>query len=321
MKKIAVLMSTYNGSKYLKEQINSILKQEIDNGRYKLLLFIRDDGSSDSTKNIIANTVSKYSDMVYECDDGMGNLGVKKSFIKLVQKVNADYYFFSDQDDIWLPNKIKEMVEILKWKDCYPCGVYSDLWVADENAQSTGYLMKGKDKFTERILENNGIVDYRQLLFTYLVTGASFGFNHKFKDTYLNNTSLDDFQSIRMHDAYFALILAVEGNLYYLNKPLVLYRQHSNNLVGMTDTQKNKLLKYLKHHKDIINNRIRILQDAKLMIEKFNMKNVSELKYFIQVFSGKNYWEKWKLINKYEKYLTFSPKIIEKLIYIIFVHI
>lgn len=323
MKKIAVLMSTYNGEKFLCEQINSILHQTFNKEDYTLSLYIRDDGSSDSTNTIIENSALKYPDTVHKIHDMKGNLGVKKSFVYLSQLVNADYYFFSDQDDIWLADKIADMIEVLKQRDDQPRGVYSDLWIADDKAQSTGILMKHGSQNTTKVLRNNGLVDYKQLLFTYLVTGASFAFNKKFKEKILIKSNLDDFQNVRMHDSYLALILAIENGLYYIDKPLVFYRQHSNNLVGATKGHQKKMWDYIKNYKEPIDNRTQLLKDAKLIIDSFDMvnSNINELKIFIAVFSSRNYWKKWQEINRYTYYLTVSPKLLEKLLYTFFVKI
>lgn len=323
MKKIAILMSTYNGEKFIAEQIESILNQKLNRHQYSISLFIRDDGSNDSTKAIINEYVLNNPNVIYDLHDNMGNLGVKKSFIKLAQTADADFYFFSDQDDIWLPNKIHDMLEVLDTADGKPKGVYSDLWIADDKAQSTGVLMKHGSQNTAKVLKNNGMVSHKELLFTYLVTGASFAFNHKFKDKFLSRAKLSDFQNIRMHDSYIALILSIENGLYYIDKPLVLYRQHSNNVLGATKSHQKKLWDYIIRFREPIENRAQILRDVKLIIDSFdiNNSNINELREFIEVFGGKNYWKKWKKINHYSYYLTVSPKLAEKILYTFFVRI
>ena len=96
--RIAILMSTYNGASYLKEQIDSLEKQDVP-----VDIFIRDDGSTDKTIDILKKYQSKPN---VHIEYGI-NLGYKKSFMTLLMKVNDyDYYAFCDQDDIWLPNKI-----------------------------------------------------------------------------------------------------------------------------------------------------------------------------------------------------------------------
>ena len=101
---IAILMSTYNGECYLKDQIESILSQT-----YKdWILYIRDDGSTDRTIRIIKTYVGNYPDKIIYEYDRLGNLGSGRSFMKLLSSIDSDYYMFCDQDDVWLPSKIEK---------------------------------------------------------------------------------------------------------------------------------------------------------------------------------------------------------------------
>ena len=100
-------MSTYNGERYLREQIDSIL-QQID---VEIELIIRDDGSNDGTVQIIEEYASKYPCISYYCGD---NVGVGKSFMELLKNApTADYYAFSDQDDVWLKDKLIRAVKAI----------------------------------------------------------------------------------------------------------------------------------------------------------------------------------------------------------------
>ena len=109
MDKVAILMSTYNGEKYLDEQIGSILAQEgVD-----VTLYIRDDGSSDRTAEIIKYYCKSYHNVSFTQGE---NLGVGNSFMQLVYDAKDVYYYyaFADQDDIWLPEKIKMAADKIK---------------------------------------------------------------------------------------------------------------------------------------------------------------------------------------------------------------
>ncbi len=99
-RKIAILMAVYNGEKYITQQIDSIISQSFE----LWTLYIRDDGSSDDTLKIIA----AYNDpRIIITQDFQGNLGTKNSFLYLLEIIDSPYYMFSDQDDVWLENKIK----------------------------------------------------------------------------------------------------------------------------------------------------------------------------------------------------------------------
>ena len=110
---IAILLSTYNGSKYLREQLNSIIDQTVKDW----ILYVRDDGSTDETIDIIKEYVSLYPNINYIED--IQNLGSARSFMKLLSLVEADHYMFCDQDDVWLPTKIEvSLMEMKKQKYC-----------------------------------------------------------------------------------------------------------------------------------------------------------------------------------------------------------
>lgn len=181
--------------------------------------------------------------------------------------------------------------------------------------------MKGASEVTKRVISQNNVVDYRQLLFTYIVTDASFAFNSKFKRKYLNNKSLDSFVNIKMHDSFFALLLASEKHLFYINEPLVLYRRHGGDMIGFNSNKNTKILEYITKRKSIIGNRKKIIQDARIMITKFNInKDVQiELDTFITTMESNKFFRQWKLISKYEAYLMVKPKILEKIAYSFFI--
>ena len=109
MEKVQILMSTYYGEKYLREQLDSIIKQT-----YPLInILIRDDGSSDGTLSILKEYAGKYDHVTYYEGE---NIGVIQSFLQLLKEsdANVNYYAFADQDDVWLPEKIVRAVEKLE---------------------------------------------------------------------------------------------------------------------------------------------------------------------------------------------------------------
>ena len=109
MKKVQILMSTYNGEKYVDEQINSLLQQDHTN----LEILIRDDGSKDSTVSILEEYNREYPNIKLIIDE---NKGVISSFFELAMKASeeADYFAFCDQDDYWKPQKISRAVNLLE---------------------------------------------------------------------------------------------------------------------------------------------------------------------------------------------------------------
>ena len=129
MEKVDVLLATYNGEKYLKEQIDSILEQTYSDFR----LFISDDGSADDTRKILEEYKNKDSRIQVFFQES--NLGVVKNFEFLLKKVESAYYMFSDQDDIWKAEKIEKSLNKIENDNCDL--VYSDLEVVDEKLNVT----------------------------------------------------------------------------------------------------------------------------------------------------------------------------------------
>lgn len=126
---IIVMMSTYNGEKYIKEQIESIFSQKGVN----IKLIVRDDGSNDLTRNIVEG----FEDERIELISGE-NLGWKESFNELVRYAGTcEFYAFSDQDDVWIPEKLKTGIAFIKGQTI-PCLYYCDAMIADENLNIIG---------------------------------------------------------------------------------------------------------------------------------------------------------------------------------------
>ena len=128
--KVNILLSTYNGEQYLKEQVKSIQDQTYQDWQ----LLIRDDGSTDGTVEIIQELVAQDERIRFINQGAIENLGVIKSFHALLKYEKADLYCFSDQDDVWLPEKIAlQVAEAAKHPQEVPLLVYTDLKVVDEN--------------------------------------------------------------------------------------------------------------------------------------------------------------------------------------------
>lgn len=211
-------MSTYNGEKYLAEQIQSIIRQDYSNWH----LYIRDDGSTDDTINLIKEWENKDTRITFLNRDIPENLGVTGSFMNLLENTNADYYMFSDQDDYWMKDKVSVTLEKMQnsEEDNLPICVHSNLTVVDANLKGNT-LMNGPKKHWS---------DFKFLLFSNCVTGCTMMINQPLKE-------LVDFQKINsnklyMHDWWIALIAAAFGKVVYLNRSTILYRQHQGNVIG-----------------------------------------------------------------------------------------
>lgn len=229
--KVNILMSTYNGQQFLAEQIRSIQEQSYADWT----LFIRDDGSSDNTKEILKDFERQDSRIHIIDSDKSDNLGVIKSFHKLVNHDMADFYFFSDQDDVWLPNKLElSLKEAQNYPADLPLMVYMDLKVVNQDLEiMTESMVKSQSHHA-----NTELV---QELTENTVTGGVAMINHTLAEMWQET---DD---ILMHDWYLALLASAFGNLVFIDQPGELYRQHSDNVLGARTLSK-RFKKWIRPH-------------------------------------------------------------------------
>lgn len=210
---INILMSTYNGEKYLSQQIESIIAQT----ETKWRLIIRDDGSKDNTLSIIKQFINR--DKRIELVEGE-NVGVINSFFQLVKYSKADFYFFCDQDDVWLSNKLEIMLnEATSCEQGVPLLVYSDLKVVDSNLNVLYSSMIDE-------LTGPASTNLKEEMRRNCVTGCASMINNALAKVW------QETEDVIMHDWYLAQIAAAYNNLVYINEPTVLYRQHENNVLG-----------------------------------------------------------------------------------------
>lgn len=227
MTTVAIVMATYNGEKYLREQIDSILSQTFQDWT----LYIRDDGSNDETVDILKKYHESYPQKIVIIDDpNIVGGGSKENFAASLRWVSQHnphkYYMFSDQDDYWKEDKIQEtlikMREIEQHSDG-PILVHTDLAVVDENLQIMG------NSFMKYRALNPEVKDLRHLLVQNNITGCTMCWNEQLNELlHLENPD------VAMHDWWIALTAASFGTIGYVNKPTILYRQHGDNVVGAT---------------------------------------------------------------------------------------
>lgn len=220
MKKVEVFMSTYNGEKYLREQIDSILNQV----GVEIRLTIRDDGSTDETRNIL-HEYENYERVRILYGK---NIYLTKSFFTLVNNTDgeSDYYAFADQDDVWCENKLCTAVSFLEQNAGDRAAVYySSLEVVDSELNYMYTISKSFNNFATSLVINE-------------VAGCTMVFNRKL----LQLNKKYSGENARMHDHWFYLLcLAVHGYVYCDSDSYILYRQHSNNSVGGIKSQRRRV--------------------------------------------------------------------------------
>ena len=227
MKSVLILLSTYNGSKYLKEQINSILLQQ----DVKCSLLVRDDGSHDGTVKLLHDIELDYKNRIKIIEGE--NEGVYNSFSALVKYASQecpqyDYYAFSDQDDIWLPDKIKSAVNMLSPLSKSKPLVYC--------SNSTMINKDGK-KIKNLWREHEPVLNKNRILFVNYAQGCTMVFNKLALDMYCERA----YKLGKLHDYMLALIGIYYGEMVYDENSYLLYRQHEGNVVGGNKKKYNRI--------------------------------------------------------------------------------
>jgi rhamnosyltransferase len=222
---VCILMATYNGEKFIKQQIESIQCQTYENW----ILLIRDDKSTDETLKIL-NQLSQIDSRIKLISDNKPNLGVKKNFselMKLGYRTNSHYFLLADQDDFWVKNKIEIMLKEISLRESsliphFPVLIYSDMEVVNEKLE-----LIAPSFMNYQLLKHPKIHSLGQLLVQNTITGCASMFN---KELLFIAKNIPD-EAI-VHDWWIALCASVSGRIYFLPTPLVKYRQHGNNQIG-----------------------------------------------------------------------------------------
>jgi glycosyltransferase involved in cell wall biosynthesis len=235
--KTSVAMCTYNGEKYIKTQLESILNQTVAIDE----IIICDDGSNDKTIAIVAQIQFENPNKIYLYQNPV-NLGSNKNFEKAISKCTGDYIFLSDQDDLWKKQKVEKIIQYFS-KNPSTEAVFTNADLINDSSE----------KFTESSLWNSvyfmeeeltkPINLYNHIKFrSNIVTGATLCFKKEIKDLILPIPTVQEFY----HDEWIAIIIASRNNLAYLTDKLISYRIHSGQQIGTNGSHKiNKSKKHL----------------------------------------------------------------------------
>lgn len=222
--KVAILLSVYNGAKYIGDQINSIINQT----HTQWTLYIRDDGSKDNSMEIIQDYVKK-DNRIKLVDENGTNVGYNKSQEILLSGINEKYIVFCDQDDVFFPEKTERSLEKLKQIETsaeLPALVHTEAQVVDSK------LNLIKDTF---IGKHGAIHGLNGIIFANCVSGSSMMINQNLKNIVLDTMSKIKFDLLDYHIAIMSELVGVRA---FIQEPLLKYRQHESNAVGTVGTLK-----------------------------------------------------------------------------------
>ena len=284
--KVVILLATYNGESFLKEQIDSLLNQS-----YKdIKIVARDDNSSDKTLEIL-----NFYDI--EILEATKNIGACNSFGKLLEyalsNTNSEYFMFCDQDDVWEKDKIKNSLKKIKeMENSYgeiPLLVHTNLIVVDK------YMKSINKSFWKYQNINPKFNSLNRLLVQNTITGCTMMINKKLGvlSTPINNNAM-------MHDRWIGLVASVFGKIGIIYDAQIQYRQHNENCIGAKGFDIKYILKNLFEFKRVnLDNHIR---QVEAFLERYGNKISKEdmdiINGFIKIKQS-SWIEKRLLLVKY----------------------
>ncbi|MEE0779405.1 MAG: glycosyltransferase [Massilimicrobiota sp.] len=284
--KILVLMSTYNGEKYLVEQVESIFNQK---GNYDISLLIRDDGSNDMTINIIQKLKEKYKKIKFIKGSNLGCNGSYFELFKLAYKEDFDFFAISDQDDIWLDDKISKALYYIQNYDQNQPILYG----------SASYLVRDdKIPYGKTQTANKEISVFNTIIQNFFP-----GHSQVFNRALLQYLIVDiDVSNIYVYDSWITNIANNFGKVIFDNEPHTLYRMHERNVVGYGKSQIQWLKTRINRMKkgDIIRQTQQIEYFLEVYGKKLNQTFLNEMNFFL--VSRKNIFSRLKYIVQCKLY-------------------
>ena len=225
MQLVSVIIGTYNGSKYIETQLQSIIKQSYSN----LEIIIVDDASTDNTIEIVENIAKGYNHIHVHAYDI--NVGYIQNFERGIALASGKLIALSDQDDWWHPSKIESLVEHINDKDL----IYCDSAFVNEELQLTG----------ERFSTIKNLFSSTNPL-NFLIDNCVSGHAMLFKKTLFEKAK--PFPKLVPHDWWLTYLAALNNGITYLDKPLVHYRLHVDNVIASNTEKKEKVEKLIERN-------------------------------------------------------------------------
>lgn len=262
--RIEVLLATHNGEKYLDQFLESLQNQngvEID-------LVVSDDNSSDKTLEIVDSYAKSFRSTTVISGP---NLGAKNNFVHLINFSNSNFSAFADQDDIWLPNHLKDSIDMLERHVRTPALAFSKVIEFSEFRNNRVWPLISSNPDLSTLLTEN------------LARGCTIVLNRQLADLLKNS----NFANVYMHDWWSALVAKTCGIVEFINEPTVMYRIHDNNAIGARKPHRTRLrlfwAQYFRHQEWIPG------VQAKLLLAQFAHHMTNQNQIYVQTFASLNF--------------------------------
>lgn len=272
---ISVAVCTYNGELYIKEQLDSIIFQEI-NSDIKVEIIIVDDNSTDNTIEII-DSIPLPENISITTYKNNKNIGFVKNFEKAISMCNGEFIFLSDQDDFWKKNKMSLMLEKIEGKQML---IYSNALLVDQNLKSINQCLLAK-KYAMSGANN------LYFIFNNSISGNTLMFRKTLKDYILPFP-----EKIKFHDIWIGFVASSISKIQFLDENLILYRQHFKNVTNITTKNRKKLTykEKIKNKKNSFKNRINYLESYSTFLNSKNLQlnrvTINEIYYELSKYNS-----------------------------------
>ncbi|MBR2590997.1 MAG: glycosyltransferase family 2 protein [Clostridia bacterium] len=275
--RIEILMTTYNGASYLKEQLDSILAQTYRNWH----LTVSDDGSTDATVSIIQAYERAHPDKIRRVRYPERFGSPKAHFLRLCRDCDAPLMAFCDQDDVWFVDKLAKMAaKAMQYEQNTPLLVFSDQIPTD------AFLHPLSDSVMKMSRQYTAHIEWQAVLFRNTVTGGACLFNRALA---LLACRCEDDADIIMHDWWLAAVAARFGNLLFLNEPTGFYRQHEHNYIGAKNVKRfSYIWSRIRDISDVKRSILLRKTQARQMLETYREMLTESDKRFLECFAKKH---------------------------------
>lgn len=291
MNTVDIALATYNGEKYIEILLDSIFHQTYQN----FIVHVCDDGSRDATIEICKNH-SLYTQGKLIIHEFEGGNGAYRNFMRALNHCKSEYIALCDQDDFWLPVKLERMINKIKEieVDGLPVLIFSDLQLVDSNLKNLG---KTFFEITQKSINCSLPMDF---IFSNHIPGCCMLFNKNLKEAFMPMP-----ESFFFHDWWIALSASFFGKVICIKEPLILYRQHSNNTVGIQTMKKKSIfgqILNLRNIKTVISTYVEIRLKFSLHInKKNNIYSLDHQEKLLDLYANKkNITEKFTMFRKAE---------------------
>ena len=241
-KSMAILLSTYNGEKFISEQIDSLLAQTYQDFH----VYINDDCSTDSTLEIAIGYAEAHPEKITVTQNEANSGGAKHNAISLMVRHRADYLMLCDQDDVWMPDKIARTLAKMQELEARlgsstPLLVHTDLEVVDASLETI------QPSFREAMNSNFSKRKLNNLIIQNITTGCTVMYNRALADLITAEPAF-----LVMHDWWLGIVASAFGHIEAVQAPTILYRQHVENVIGARDVRTFRYkLERLKNYRDV----------------------------------------------------------------------